>query len=234
MDEKPFLEFDINDIKDTQIEEVKKFHKSYFDLTSILSSASDLKYTNEIKAILNNELKNPSEEFVKFFAQKVYPKKVTTTVLVQFAELLKKSIHHVFSDMITDRLKSAIDKEDTFNVVAEIKPDVSVSAESGKEKNIETTPQEMEAFFIVKSILRTVIEPNRITYRDSQTYFAIMVDDNNRKTICRLYLNSNKKFFSTFDITKKETKIEIKNLDEIYNFSEQLKSTIESYLFLKS
>ncbi len=50
MDEKPFLEFDITEIKDQQIEELKKFHKSYFDLANILSSASELKYTNEVTA----------------------------------------------------------------------------------------------------------------------------------------------------------------------------------------
>ena len=43
MDEKPFLEVDITDIRDNQIEELKKFHKSYFDVNSILNSASELK-----------------------------------------------------------------------------------------------------------------------------------------------------------------------------------------------
>jgi len=36
MDAKPFLEFEITDIKDIQIEELKKFHKSYFNLENIL------------------------------------------------------------------------------------------------------------------------------------------------------------------------------------------------------
>ena len=40
MDEKPFLEVNLLDIKDNQIEELKKFHKSYFDVDNILSSAN--------------------------------------------------------------------------------------------------------------------------------------------------------------------------------------------------
>jgi hypothetical protein len=99
-----------------------------------------------------------------------------------------------------------------------------------KEKNIETTQEEMEGFFIVKSMLRTLINPNRITFRDAQSYFAIMLDDNNRKPICRLHLNGTKKFITTFDSSKKDIKTEIQSLDDIYNFTEQLKATVETYL----
>jgi len=31
MDEKPFFVFNITDIKDNQIEELKKFHKAYYE-----------------------------------------------------------------------------------------------------------------------------------------------------------------------------------------------------------
>jgi predicted type IV restriction endonuclease len=234
MDEKPFLEFDIAEIKEQQIEELKKFHKSYFDINNIISSASELKYTNEIKSILTTELKTPSEEFVRYFAQKVYPKKITANVLFQFSDLVKKSVHQVISDMITDRLKSAIDKENT-EQQATSAPEENITTEnSEKDKQIETTSTELESFFIVKSILRTLIDSNRITYRDAQSYFAILLDDNNRKTICRIYLNTSKKYVGIFDSAKKETKNEIQTLDDIYTFSEQLKATVETYIALNS
>lgn len=235
MDEKPFLEFDIVDIKETQIEELKKFHKSYFDVNNILSSASELKYTSEIKSILNNELKSPSEEFVRFFAQKVYPKKITSNVLFQFSDLVKKSIQHLITDIITDRLKSAIDIEnEAIALTAVVEQANAEAVETDKTPVIETTAEEMEGFFIVKSILRQVVASQRIMYRDAQSYFAILLDDNNRKGICRLYFNGNKKFISTFDNAKKETKNEIQSLDDIYNFADQLKATVETYLSLKA
>lgn len=234
MDEKPFLEFDISDIKDIQVEELKKFHKSYFDVNNILSSASEMKYTGEIKTILTNELKTPSEEFVRYFAQRVYPKKITANVLFQFSDLVKKSVHQVISDMITDRLKSAIDKEKAEQQPAQVADSSIEVLEQGKEKQVETTDEEIEAFFVVKSILRTIVDSNRITHRDAQSYFAILLDDNNRKTICRIYLNTNKKYIGIFDSAKKETKNEIHSLDDIYTFSEQLKSTVETYIGLTS
>src|SRR5690242_20022349 len=49
MDNKPFLIFDMLDIKEPLIEELKKFTKAAFDVDQIMSTASELKYTNAIK-----------------------------------------------------------------------------------------------------------------------------------------------------------------------------------------
>lgn len=59
MDEKPFLEFNIAEIKDNQIEELKKFHKSYFDADSIVNTASELKFTSELKFLLRKLIIKP-------------------------------------------------------------------------------------------------------------------------------------------------------------------------------
>jgi len=89
MDEKPFLEFDFTNMKEQIVFELKKFHKSYFDLNSIVSSASELKYSNEIKSILANELNEPSPSFVKFFVSQVYTGKATEKVMTQFTDIVK-------------------------------------------------------------------------------------------------------------------------------------------------
>ena len=69
MDEKPFFSFDITQIKDNQIDELKKFHKSYFDFDNIVNTASELKYTSELKQLINFEIANPTPEFVKHFTR---------------------------------------------------------------------------------------------------------------------------------------------------------------------
>lgn len=227
MDERPFLEFDIAEIKDSQIEELKKFHKSYFDVENIINTATELKFSNAVKTIFSNELKTPSDEFLRFFISKVYTGKITAKVLTDFSELVKKSINHVISDMITDRFKLAIDAEEasfTPEPVVLAEPSISVQ-EADK---IVTTEEELEGFMIVKTICRQKVGINRIVYRDAQSYFAILLDDNNRKTICRLYLNSiSKKYISFIDIEKKETRHEISSLDDIFNFSDTLLATLE-------
>ncbi|MCP9754071.1 restriction endonuclease [Lacihabitans sp. CCS-44] len=224
MDEKPFLEFNISEIKDVQIEELKKFHKSYFDAESIINSASELKYTNELKHLIQNEFNSPSPDFVRFFAKQVYPSVVTAKVLDQFTNLTKKSIQQYISDLITERLKTALDQEDEkskLNNEAETIQEIEAS-----ESKIITTEEEIEAFMIVKSIIRQKVEPQRIHYRDAQSYFAILLDDNNRKSICRLYLHSNRKYIGIIDDQKKEIKYEISNIDNIYEYSNQILSSL--------
>lgn len=230
MDEKPFLSFDITDIRDAQVEELKKFHKSYFEIDKIVSTASALKYTNEIKAILSKELNEPSESFVKFFVSQVYDGRATEKVMEQFTELVKKSGQQLLSDIITDRLKTALKKEDEAQAAKEqaVKAAEALQAET----KIETTAEELEAYYIVKAILRKKVDSARIVYRDAQSYFAILLDDNNRKPLCRLHLNGTKKYigiFSADDKEKIEKKSEISSIDDVYKFASQLESIVEYY-----
>lgn len=219
MDEKPFLEFNINEIKDNQIEELKKFHKSIFDSESIVNTASELKYTNELKHLINEELNNPSPDFVKHFARQVYPSVITAKVLEQFTNLTRKSIQHYITDLITERLKTALTKEDE---AAKEQDAIEQELSKQNESKIITTEEELEGYIIIKAILRQQIDSSRIFYRDAQTYFAVLLDDNNRKTICRLYLNGSKKYLATLDEQKKEIKSEINRLDDLFNHTESL------------
>lgn len=226
MDEKPFLEFNINEIKDGQLEELKKFHKAVFDANSITNTASELKYTNELKNFLQQELTNPTPEFVKHFARQVYPSVITAKVLEQFTNLTKKSIQQHISELITERLKTALSKEDEKSKESEA---IQTGLGKKEEAKVVTTEEELEGYMIVKTILRQKINVTRITYRDAQSYFAILLDDNNRKTICRLYLGGNKKFLATLDEQKKEIRNEISSLDDIFNYSEILFQVIANY-----
>jgi len=236
MDEKPFLEINLFELKNSGIEELKKFHKTYFDIENILSSASELKYTSQLKAIISNEFSNPSPEFAKLFAKQVYDGVITPKLLEQFTSLVKRSVSGLISDTISDRLKSALKTEssereaDTSKEV-DSKPNLPEGAVYISEcGNIVTTEEEMEGFRIVKAILREVVDISRIAYRDAQTYFAILFEDNNRKPICRLYFNGNKKYIVTFDESKKETRHDIESLDDIYKYSNEIKAVVKYYL----
>lgn len=226
MDEKPFLEFNITEIKDIQIEELKKFHKSYFDADSITNTASELKYSNEMKQLISQELNNPTHDFVKHLAKQVYPSIITAKVLDLFTQLTKKAAQALLSDLITERLNNALkkEKEDEQQEIQE----AAALTEKANSK-IETTEEELEGFLIIKSILRQKIDVSRVAYRDAQTYFAILLDDNNRKTICRLYFNGNKKYLMYFDDNKKEVKKEIQSLDDLFTHSNELLEVLNKY-----
>ncbi len=228
MDENPFFEFNIVDIKDQEIEELKKFHKSYFDASERFSAARELKYSGEIKKTLKKELEKPSEDFVRLFVSKIYPGRASTKIIEQFSILVEKVAKQFTEELVNNRLKQALakDKEDDAELKKTTEPQISQEKEDSK---IITTEEELEGFYIIKAILRQKIESSRIIYRDTQSYFGILLDDNNRKPICRLYFNNSKKYLALFDENKKETKIELVKIDDIYNYSEQLKNTIDSY-----
>lgn len=229
MDSRPFLVFDMLDIQEPLVNELKKLTKESFDLDEMLSSASDLKYTREIKRILANELAAPSDDFVRFFGSQVYSGRMTQPVREQFTDIVKRAFNQFISEKINERLKSALA---TSEISAEVKPETQEGAteEIDRESRIETTEEELESYYIIKSILRSIVDASRIVHRDTISYFSILLDDNNRKPICRLYLNSQTvKYISLFDQERKGEKVEIKSLDDIYQYGDRLKATIGNY-----
>ncbi|PXY44299.1 type I restriction endonuclease [Flavobacterium hydrophilum] len=222
MDEKPFLEFDITNLKENTINEITKFHKSNFNVDNIVSNASSLKYIKEIKKQINAELENPSNDFTRFFANKVYTGRLTEKVVDEFKDLVQKSLNQFISEKINDRLNAALTKETIKQQDEEI-----VTIE--EENKIITTEEELEGFRIVVAILRRKLPTNRIVHRDTQSYFGILLDDNNRKPLCRLHLNGGKKYISLFNQNKSETKLSISCIDDIYEFEKELLETAALY-----
>lgn len=223
MDEKPFLEFEITKIKDNEILELLKFHKSNFDIDKIVNNASALKYTKEIKKCISEELISPTHEFVKLFANRVYSGRLTEKVMEEFSDLVHKACNQTISEKVNDRLKAALNKEAEKQQEDEVATDV-------EDSKIITTEEELEAFRIVVAILRRKIPVNRIVHRDTQSYFGILLDDNNRKPLCRLHLNGSNKYLGIFDENKNEARELIQSIDDIYQFEEQLLKTVEFYI----
>ena len=230
MDEKPFVELDITDIKDYQLEELKKFHKSYFDIENILNSASELKYSNELKKIFAEEIVNPTPEIVKYFTKKVYDGIITAKVQEQFSELVKRAISSYINELNSKRLKTALSSEEQREASETAASQELSDTVSVNDDGIVTTQEELDGFNIVRAIVRKSVDVSRVIYRDAITYFAILLDDNNRKPICRLYFNAkSKKYISTFNANKVETKHEITDLNDIFNFEKELCEVIKAY-----
>lgn len=230
MDEKPFLELDLLAIDDHAIPELQKLTKSSFDVESILNAAGELKYVGQIKRMIAAQFSQPDDDFVRYFASRIYEGAITQKVREQFTVLTKKATSQFLNDQINDRLKSAMSGI-TVPTIAEELIEANTSPEKGAPvaERIVTTVEEMEGFHIVKSIMRTVVDARRITHRDTQSYFGILLDDNNRKPISRLHFNRAQKYVGIFEKDKGETRHPISTLDDIYNFSEKLKETALYY-----
>lgn len=233
MDSKPFFEFNMLDIREGAVEELKKFTKSAFDLDKILTTASELKYTREIRRILVELMQEPSDEFVKFIASKVYNGRMTQAVREQFTQLTKQAFKQVVNEQINERLKTALASDSASSSPTEItaanvgEPQEDTAAVD-QSTGITTTEEEIEAYHIIKAVLRELIDVRRVAMRDVQSYCGILLDDNNRKPICRLRFNSNQKYLGLFDGGTEE-RVAIDHIDDIFQHSERLRNTVSRY-----
>jgi len=233
MDAKPFFEFNMLDVREQDLEELKKFAKAAFNLDAILTTASELKYTRAIKQVMVAEMQEPTEDFVRFFAGQVYTGKMTPAAREKFTHITRRALRQFVTDQLNERLKAALGGGspavvDTPAPAPVLAPETPAEAD-GKPTTV-TTDEEREAFFIVRAILRETVEVKRITLRDQQTYCGILLDDNNRKPLVRLYFHGTKKAVGVFDgAERKEEKVTIQELDDLYSLAPRLKAAAAGY-----
>lgn len=222
MDTTPFLEINLDDVKDNEIIELKKFKKENFDVNYILSAAADLKYLSQIKKILKEEFTNPSDDLIKLILNRdIYSGVKTQTIVDKYKPLVKKSISNYINELANDKLQTAMNSNDDENIDDDVDESSSL---------IETTMEEMDAFYIVKSILSEYCDLNRIYYKDTIDYFGVLYDNKVTKWICRIYLKKNVKFIIVLDENKKEIRYDITKINDIYKFKKHLIRRLDAFL----
>lgn len=242
MDERPFLVVNMLDLSDADIEQLKKFHKSYYNENNVLSTANELKYTTEIKEIFNKEIQSPTSDFVRFFAKQIYTTgQITQNVVEMFTPLVKKSMSMVINDIIAERLNTAMKNdeqvEDTTNISSNLPNSPKENTENklpegivymDKEAGIITTQEEMDAYNIVRSILRRSVDASRITYKDYKTYFVISLDNSRWYWICRISIGARKKQIG-IPVNKYKSCdwIQIDSIDDIFKYADRLEESIK-------
>ncbi|NYD72817.1 MULTISPECIES: type I restriction endonuclease [Leifsonia] len=234
MDDKPFLVLDLLDIDETLIAELRKLTKDSFDLESVINAAGELKYIGQIKRVLATQFREPEDEWTRFFISRVYDGVITQRVRDQFTPLVTKATKQFLNDQANERLKTALGGASYASV--EPAPGETVSSQPAAEDDlnrdteIETTLEELEGYQIIKAIACSEVKPQRVAQRDSKSYFAVILDDNNRKPLARLHFNGkSKKYLGLFDEDKNETRHELASLDEIYGFAEDIRAAVRRY-----
>lgn len=243
MDDKPFLVLDLAAIDTTLLPEVAKLTRESFDVDSVISAAGELKYIGQIKRILALEFKNPSEDLVRFLAAKVYSGRSTLRVREQFSPLVAKATNQFINEQVNTRLKTALGGDDTAYdnpLVTDAPPSpqpvpltpdtVDSDDDADRKGEVETTDEELEGYRVIKAIVCSEVPTARVIGRDSKTYFAVLLDDNNRKPVARLWFNRSKKYLGVFDENKVETRLPIQCPEDIYQHADHLRATVAGHL----
>lgn len=222
MDLTPFLEINLCDLKDVQLNELRKFTKENFDKDNIFSTASELKYSTLIKGLLSAALDEPDDDFVRYILSNVYDGQKTQKVIDRFKPIVKKSFTGFINDIVNQKISSALTPESTDT-------DVPDAPEESAPK-IVTTADELESFYIIRGMLAGTVPVEDVVYRDTESYFGILYKNNNRKPICRIDLDKKNKQLLIPDENKVFERIYINSLNDLYSYQEKLIAVVKRYI----
>lgn len=222
MDDKPFFIFSMDALKRTDAAILERFTRSQFNIDAILAEAGRLKLESQMRLEVEKEFAKPSDEFVRLIAGRVKNARMTASVKEQFQTILASSIAGLIRDRVNDRLTSALNVANPSH--DPIAPAESDDASAGD--GVMTTEDEMSGFRIVQAICARHVDPQRVVIRDSKSYCAILLDDNNRKTLARLHFNSpTTRYVGTFS-GKDEIRHQITALTDLYKLEAQITARV--------
>ncbi len=229
MDLTPFLEVDLLNLKPTHLNELKKFHKDNFSVEDIASSASELKYSKSIREFMSQQLEEPTDDFVKYILSEVYSGVKTQNVIDKFRPIIKKSLNSFVSELMNDKISAALKTEEPQDDVEPTNEQEVAAGDDEQTSKINTTADEIEAFYIIKSILGEKVNLNRITYKDTETYFNILLDNNTRKWICRLRLEGRKHTITLHTDDKTNDRLPLKDNNDIFSYKSDLLAILAKF-----
>lgn len=219
MDSKPFFVLDLENAKKSDARTLSGFAKGTFDIEKIVKEAGKLKLQSLLLKELQNEFADPSDDLIRLIGKRVYSGHMTATVKDTFKTLIVNSFQSLVRDSVNERLTSALSAADT----AEAEEPVVEEDEDG----VVTTEDELTGYNIIRAIGAQKVDLGRITYRDSKSYCAILLDNNNRKTIARLWFNSpTARYLGTFK-SKDETRVSVEGPVDIYKHSKAILARID-------
>lgn len=228
MDLVPFLEFNMLQLKDTSINELKKFCKDNFDKDKIFSTAEELKYSSLIKNVLQKEFESPSDDFVRFILTDIYDGQKNQRVIEKFSPVVKRAFSSFVNEIVNSKISSAL-SSDAEDATGDNDNTEDLIEETIVSK-IVTTEEEIEGFYIIRGMLAGTVPVEDIVYRDTESYFGILYTNNNRKPICKLNLDTKNKQLLIPDENKKFERIYITSLNDIYKYKNKLIEVAKRYL----
>ena len=232
MDETPFLRLDLLAIDPYSVPELKKLAKDSFDLDSVLAAAEELKYVSAIKANIGEMFANPPDDFVRLLISHVYNGRISQSLRETFTKLVTRACAQFVNERVNERLKLAL-KGDSSSP-ATVTPAAEVEPEPESQGQVDgttvVTAEEIEAFTIVRAIVATEVDYERVFARNAKTYFGVLLDDTNRRPICRLHFSQDQVMLGLLDEDRNETRVTLSRISEIYLHAEALRETVRRYL----
>ncbi len=183
MDTVPFLAVNLLSLKDNVIPYLQRFEKSAFNVTAVTAKANELRYNDQIKQFLLNQLIAPDDSFVAYVMSDIYSGRKTQRVIEDFRPLVKGAFTQLISDKANEKLKTAMATEMT-------EPQVDKKPASVKAADNSPNIERLETFFTVKTLIHESLSEQTLTYNDSENQLEILFGE---KWLCRFDYQSRRK-----------------------------------------
>ncbi len=226
MDEKPFAEIDLEDLRAAPLEQIKQLSKAMFDLDTLLSTAERLKYLRGVKEEIRTEFAEPSDWLVREMARRVHTaERVSNQLVEKFRPIVVDAIKSVINDRINDRLSTAMAAEKAD------KPDEQPPIETAEiaDESVSFTEDEREGLYITRAICSSIIDPSRLAEKDTKNYCNILLDGRSWKSILRMHFNGTTKRLEIFDDAEPKF-IQLERVPDMYQHAERIKAALQAKL----
>ena len=217
MDTKPFFIFNALKFSEQDVATLKKFRKNSFDVFSLGNIAEEMKYANQIKYAIKGIIEEPNDDFIRYILSDIHKGKKTQQLVDKLRPIVKEAIGKVVDELITARLA---DIQERMKAEEPVEPETPAEKEIISQVN--TTKEELEAFFNVKYILRNIVPWDKLHYRDAKHYFSILYDDKNYKWICRLRVEKANKYIILPDGTPHGKSCPLNGISGVFDYADEI------------
>jgi hypothetical protein len=212
MDSEPFLEFNILSVTERDADMLKAFTKEGFNSATVQRYAEEVISMEKITKLVDELLRNPSEEFIRFILDnlKLVSGRITERVVERFTPIVKKSIQSALLGMMTKSIQQEI-APPAPPVAEHLAPStmnqrpLTADGSAGKENapsptresaQVVTTEEELEIYRIASRLCEESSLKVPIKYKDTVSYFGINIGVVTRWFL-RVYTNGPRKFVAT-------------------------------------
>ncbi|MCW1825688.1 type I restriction endonuclease [Enterobacter asburiae] len=185
MDPTPFLKVRMDKITDSDIRQLYRFRYDTFKPETLRTLAEESVFLSEFTRVISISLRDADQDFVRYVASRSnIERQLNQRFLDSITPIVKQAVERSVSAMVVQGLSNsdAINNNSLENQGP--KEDENGPIINPENQNIVTTKKELDLFNIVKKIAGENFD---IQYKDTESYFGILLDGKTNRWICRFH-----------------------------------------------
>lgn len=208
MDSSPFFTVNMTSLKDADTEKLANFRADQFQPDRIKTFAEERIHVEAFTTVINQFLREPDQEFVKFVAVRAnLTPKLTAKFLETMTPIVKQAVAAAISGMVVSGLSLPAPQTQP-----ELIKDEDADWINQNNEKIITTPEERKLAEIVKEILDGKTNKDDIVWKDTESYFTLLYQGKVNRWLLRYHGNRKKPLVSfCVDLTDQHRALIVKS-----------------------